>query len=210
MAGLGTVPAPNDRRTVPVFVPCRYAVAAASDPEGMYLRPDARSLCEPSPRPAPEVRAFHARLPGYVPTPLVDVPALAAELGVRRVLVKDESRRIGLPAFKILGAGWAIARLLAVRGGLTGELSLDELRSAVARTPVSFVTATEGNHGRAVARIAALLGQWQALGLDHTATVVLLSTEAACVPPNQPGAYVSSLPASMRRQQKAATARERP
>src|SRR5436309_7151605 len=64
---------------------------------------------------APADRApleFHRRLPGYAPTPLVDAPGLAAALGVGRVWVKDESRRLGLPAFKILGASWAVYRAL--------------------------------------------------------------------------------------------------
>jgi diaminopropionate ammonia-lyase len=104
--------------------------------------------------PPPGVVAFHRALPGYAPTPLTEVPALAAELGVGRLLVKDESSRLGLPAFKVLGASWAVARLLAG----DGPRDLDALRAAVARRPVTFVTATDGNHGRAVARMAALVG----------------------------------------------------
>jgi diaminopropionate ammonia-lyase len=84
--------------------------------------------------------AFHRSLPGYAPTPLVDVPALAAELEVGRVLVKDESSRLGLPAFKILGASWACQQVQA-------------------RTPgAHLVAATDGNHGRAVARTARHFG----------------------------------------------------
>ncbi|TDD20879.1 pyridoxal-phosphate dependent enzyme [Kribbella turkmenica] len=85
--------------------------------------------------------AFHQSLPGYRPTPLTPVPSLAADLGVGRVLVKDESRRLGLPAFKALGAWWAIHRVLRDHPG-----------------PAELVTATDGNHGRAVARRAAMLG----------------------------------------------------
>jgi diaminopropionate ammonia-lyase len=55
--------------------------------------------------------------------------------------VKDESHRLGLPAFKALGAWWAIHRTLQDHPG-----------------PVELVTATDGNHGRAVARRAAMLG----------------------------------------------------
>jgi diaminopropionate ammonia-lyase len=85
-------------------------------------------------------REFHRSLPGYAVTPLVEVPALAAELGVGRVLVKDESSRLGLPAFKVLGASWACHQVLRQQPG--GEL----------------VTATDGNHGRAVARMAKHFG----------------------------------------------------
>ncbi len=59
-----------------------------------------------------EVRAYHASLPGYAPTPLTEVPALAAELGTGRMFVKDESARLGLPAFKVLGASWAVRQVL--------------------------------------------------------------------------------------------------
>src|SRR3712207_9306785 len=61
--------------------------------------------------------AFHRSLPGYAPTPLVDVPALAAELGVGRVLGKDESARPGLPAVKVLGASCACQRVQACTPG---------------------------------------------------------------------------------------------
>ncbi|GAA4619240.1 diaminopropionate ammonia-lyase [Actinoallomurus liliacearum] len=109
-------------------------------------RPGARTWrCAPAPA---EVRAFHTALPDYAPTPLTELPPLAAELGVGRVFVKDESCRLGLPAFKALGASWAVHRALsarAVSGGGPG--------------PVTLVTATDGNHGRAVARMARLLGQ---------------------------------------------------
>ena len=58
---------------------------------------------------------FHRRLPGYEETPLIDAPALAGALGVGKVLVKDESSRLGLPAFKVLGASWAVYRSLEER-----------------------------------------------------------------------------------------------
>jgi diaminopropionate ammonia-lyase len=67
--------------------------------------------------PGDEVLAFHRRLPGYAPSPLVDVPGIAASLGLGRVWVKDESSRLGLPAFKILGASWAIYQALRERLG---------------------------------------------------------------------------------------------
>ncbi|WP_418961169.1 diaminopropionate ammonia-lyase [Streptomyces tritici] len=111
-----------------------------------FARSGARTWrCEPVPA---DVRDFHRTLPGYSPTPLRELPELAEELGVGRVFVKDESSRLGLPAFKALGASWAVHRTLAERAARTGE-----------RVPVTLVTATDGNHGRAVARTARLLGQ---------------------------------------------------
>jgi diaminopropionate ammonia-lyase len=112
-------------------------------------------------RSAAQPRAFHTRLPAYAPTPLVAAPDLAAALGVAEVVVKDESRRLGLPAFKMLGASWATFRALEARAGgsLDGWRTIDELRSAVEPLgPLSLACATEGNHGRAVARMARLAG----------------------------------------------------
>jgi diaminopropionate ammonia-lyase len=105
------------------------------------------------------VGAFHASLPGYHATRLVELPALAAELGVGAVVVKDESDRLGLPAFKILGASWAVNCALSRRAGFeTPATGLPELRERVGKAAITLVTATDGNHGRAVARMAQLLG----------------------------------------------------
>jgi hypothetical protein len=54
-----------------------------------------------------EAHAFHQSMPDYSPTPLISVPELATELGIGRLLVKDESSRLGLQAFKVLGVSWA-------------------------------------------------------------------------------------------------------
>ena len=42
---------------------------------------------------------------------------MARALGLGRVWLKLESERLGLPAFKILGASWAVYRALAERFG---------------------------------------------------------------------------------------------
>ncbi len=107
-----------------------------------------------------EPLALHRRLPGYAPTPLVDVPSLAKEYGVGRVLVKDESSRLGLPAFKMLGASWATYRALVDRLGHEPEWNtVEELaREMATLQPLNLAAATDGNHGRAVARMARLLG----------------------------------------------------
>ena len=82
-----------------------------------------------------DVRAFHRTLPGYQPTPLVALPDLAKEVGVKGVYIKDESKRFGLNAFKALGASYAIHKLFP-----DGNVGLT-------------VTATDGNHGRGVAAL---------------------------------------------------------
>ncbi len=104
---------------------------------------------------------FHRRLPGYAPTPLLDAPALARSLGIGQLLIKNESRRLGLPAFKILGASWAVYRALETRLGRSLEpwQTVEELAERLAPIrPLTLATATDGNHGRAVAHVAALLG----------------------------------------------------
>ncbi len=104
---------------------------------------------------------FHRRLPDYEPTPLLDLPEVAEELKLEQILVKDETTRLGLPAFKMLGASWAIYRALAERWPALKHdwKTIDELRDQVqAHAPVSFAAATDGNHGRAVARMAKMLG----------------------------------------------------
>jgi diaminopropionate ammonia-lyase len=106
-------------------------------------------------------RAYHASMPGYRPTALRGAPTVAERLGVAQVLVKDESERLGLPSFKVLGASWALYRALLDRLGATpGEVpTFAALRNAVmALRPFSLSAATDGNHGRAVAHMAALLG----------------------------------------------------
>jgi diaminopropionate ammonia-lyase len=125
----------------------------------VFLNPAARTAAVTAPPRAP--LGLHRRLPGYAATPLQDAPALAAANGVERVWLKDESSRLGLPAFKLLGASWAAYRALAARLGRDPEpwASLDELCQTLAPLrPLTLATATDGNHGRAVARMAALLG----------------------------------------------------
>lgn len=104
--------------------------------------------------------AFHRKLPGYTPTPLLEAPSLAHQLNIGRVWVKCEQDRLGLPAFKILGASWATYRALEMRlGTALPWTTLAELRAIVAPLqPMTLAAATDGNHGRAVARVAHWLG----------------------------------------------------
>jgi diaminopropionate ammonia-lyase len=93
------------------------------------------------PAPRTDALEFHRSLAGYEPTPLRELPGVAAELGLAAVALKDESDRLGLPAFKILGASWAAERALRERPDVH-----------------TLVAASAGNHGRAVARVATLRG----------------------------------------------------
>jgi diaminopropionate ammonia-lyase len=73
------------------------------------------------------------------PTPLRHLRGLASAIGVADILLKDESSRFGLSAFKVLGTSYAVDQLLS-----DGRLTKGSV----------IVCATEGNHGRAVARVA--------------------------------------------------------
>lgn len=105
---------------------------------------------------------FHSGIAGYAQTPLVSLPNLAKQLGVEQIFVKDESSRFGLNAFKALGGSYAIARYLCgklnipVDGNSFNVLCSGEARAKLGT--VTFVTATDGNHGRGVAWAAKLLG----------------------------------------------------
>lgn len=108
---------------------------------------------------AARVRAFHRSFDGYAPSPLVAAPALAAELGVGALHVKDESSRFGLPSFKVLGASWGLAHAVCDHLGRPVPRDWAELQAAAAAAPALTVTcATDGNHGRAVAALARRLG----------------------------------------------------
>lgn len=104
---------------------------------------------------------FHRQLSGYSQAALVDLPDLAGRLGVGRLQAKVDTSRFGLPSFKPLGAFWAIYRALNERIGVEDgdRLSLPALTAELAQSAeLTLVAATDGNHGRAVARMASLLG----------------------------------------------------
>ncbi len=110
-----------------------------------------------------DVYEFHKSLPNYKPTPLVDLKNLAAHYGVKKVWLKDESKRFGLNAFKVLGGSYAIGKYLSQRLGKDiNELPYNVLISDEVKKQlgdVTFVTATDGNHGRGVAWMANRLKQ---------------------------------------------------
>lgn len=97
---------------------------------------------------------------GYEPSPLAGAPGVARHLGLQRLVVKLEVQRFGLPSFKMLGASWAICRALSRRAGrVEPAATFAELRElAASQRDVTLVAATDGNHGRAVAHMARLLG----------------------------------------------------
>ena len=100
-------------------------------------------------------RRFHRQIPGYRPSPLRNLSNLAAMLSIGGVWVKDESQRLNLNSFKVLGGSFAIYQFIRSQLGLDGEdLTYDELVSEATRAKIgdiTFATATDGNHGRGVA-----------------------------------------------------------
>lgn len=107
--------------------------------------------------------AFHKSFAFYRPTPLVHLKKIAAMLGVSGIWLKDESQRFGLSAFKVLGSSYAVAKVLAQKLDIdAGNLSFNAVVEAIKRAHMpaqTFITATDGNHGRGVAWAARQLGQ---------------------------------------------------
>lgn len=105
-----------------------------------------------------------AAWPGYAPSTLHALPAMAARLGIGALWYKDESTRFGLKSFKALGGAYAVFRLIqkAIAASYDGHLATpDEVLSGKCRDIVSVLTvtcATDGNHGRSVAWGAQLFG----------------------------------------------------
>lgn len=115
-----------------------------------------------TPKATQNVISFHASMPGYKPTPLCSLQNTANKFGVKGIFIKDESKRFDLNAFKILGGSYAIASILAQYCKESPDnIDFETLKSKVLQTDareLTFITATDGNHGRGVARSASLFG----------------------------------------------------
>ncbi|MCA0941379.1 diaminopropionate ammonia-lyase [Salipiger pacificus] len=102
-------------------------------------------------RAADTIRAW----PGHAETPLIALPALAAEIGVAALHYKDESGRFGLGSFKALGGAYAVARLLQkeLSARLGRAVGMEEItsRALPEAAQITVCCATDGNHGRSVA-----------------------------------------------------------
>ncbi|KAF8296953.1 tryptophan synthase beta subunit-like PLP-dependent enzyme [Clavulina sp. PMI_390] len=163
-----------------------------SDPlaSEFYHNSNARSWSSSSDSSFIDNVKFHRQLEGYSPTPLVKLPSSILGLSPNKapsIFLKDESNRLNLPSFKILGASWAVCNAVADLIGFNMSAELDaseqdagvipKLRdpavkysatlaaAAMSASPelelhggLHLVAATEGNHGRAVAHMASMLG----------------------------------------------------
>lgn len=109
-----------------------------------------------------QARSFHCSLPAYRPSPLKNLARLAAMIGVGGIWVKDESARLSLSSFKVLGGSFAIYRYIKARLGADGkQLGFEDLTADAVRPrlgDITFAAATDGNHGRGVAWSATQLG----------------------------------------------------
>ncbi|SHF25508.1 diaminopropionate ammonia-lyase [Seinonella peptonophila] len=107
------------------------------------------------------IHRFHKTIPEYSPTPLYQLKALSAKLGIGKIYVKDESKRFGLNAFKALGATYTIAKHFAKQ--LSIDLSSTNFLNLIERVKslptTTFATTTDGNHGKGVAWAASLFHQ---------------------------------------------------
>lgn len=105
-----------------------------------------------------------SRWPGYRPTPIISLPARARALGITSLDYKDEANRFGLGSFKGLGGAYAVALVLLrelKRQGDIADPTIDALLAGGYRDAVANITitsATDGNHGRAVAWGASMFG----------------------------------------------------
>lgn len=129
------------------------ALQVAADGPAAFLHPDQIK----------SVSRLVASMDGYEPTPLVSLSSLADHWGLQAIYVKDESKRFGLNAFKVLGGIHAIANVICQRLGVDlSEMTFQQMISPETREKLGdliFVTATDGNHGRGIAWAARQLGQ---------------------------------------------------
>ncbi|KAJ4303504.1 hypothetical protein N0V90_002400 [Kalmusia sp. IMI 367209] len=123
----------------------------------MFINSSAASWKYRGPTVNPEVAPFHRSLPDYNVTRLHSLPGLAKELGIGHVLLKDESDRFGLPAFKILGASWATYKAVAAECNFLLTSSVEELGMVARKAGIRIITCTAGNWGRAVSRMGKYL-----------------------------------------------------
>jgi diaminopropionate ammonia-lyase len=116
-----------------------------------------------------EVVNLHRSFPQYSVTPLHSLDSLAKEFSVSKIWVKDESYRFGLNAFKGLGGSYAIGKYLCEKIGIDmSKVTFQQLKSQALKEKfgeITFITATDGNHGRGVA--------WAAKQLGHKSVVYM-------------------------------------
>lgn len=134
-----------------------------------------------------KAKNFHESFAEYKETPLVPLNNLAKRIGLKGIYLKDESYRFGLNAFKVLGGSYAMGRYLADKlGEDISDLPYEKLTSKETRDKlgdITFVTATDGNHGRGVAWTANRLKQKSVVYMPKGSSLERLNNikaEGAC------------------------------
>lgn len=138
------------------------------EPVSWIENPRARSIAVSAaaermfpPGTAQRVRKFHKEIPANKMTPLKNLGRLADRIGLGGIWVKDESQRLNLASFKVLGGSYAIYRHIQQRLGIEEDLTFSQLSSPEIRSrlgDLTFAAATDGNHGRGVAWSASRMG----------------------------------------------------
>ncbi len=135
----------------------------------VHSNPLAQQYTLPLPPDTRQCRKLHQQLPNFSTTPLRSLPKFAATHGVRAVLIKEEAIRAGLPAYKILGASWATFRAICDDNNLVGlDSTLEEVACVARQRQYILFAATAGNHGRALARLARIMGISAHIYVDST------------------------------------------
>lgn len=105
----------------------------------------------------------------YTETPLYQLKNLSEHLNLADIRVKDESSRFGLNAFKVMGGIYAVGKYLAERlGENIDDLTFESLQSSKVKEKLgelTFISATDGNHGRGIA--------WAARELGHKSVIYM-------------------------------------
>ncbi|CAM1503559.1 Fc.00g011500.m01.CDS01 [Cosmosporella sp. VM-42] len=150
----------------------------------VHFNPYAKKWTSPPSTSPTLIDNFHHRLPSYKPTPLISLPSIAQEFKVKSVHLKDETSRFGLPSFKILGASWGTFRAIAEKLDLPLETDIVTLKETAASHQIRLYAATDGNHGRAVARMGAILSIPTEIHVPvsmEAGTIELIQSEGASV-----------------------------
>ena len=108
-----------------------------------------------------DATAFHTSLTQYTPTPLEELPHLSKKYNVGQIYIKDESYRFGLNAFKVLGASYAVYQSLEKNPDIK-----------------IFCTATDGNHGKAVAWSARYFNKKSIVFVPKETTIIRINAIA--------------------------------
>ncbi|MBD3879022.1 MAG: diaminopropionate ammonia-lyase [Quinella sp. 1Q5] len=101
------------------------------------------------------IRKLHTSLDAYNETPLIELKNFK---GLRSIFVKDESQRLGLKAFKGLGGVWAIYKVISRELGLSNPTLEEIFQHRDELSTMTFITTTDGNHGKGVSWAAGLFG----------------------------------------------------